>query len=77
MNNRIINIFESLGIFIISLITLIFLVALLPALTLWSINTIAEESGSKFYIPHNLFTYISVLILWLVLTPMNHLISKK
>lgn len=33
-----------------------------PMLFLWCVNTLAEESGTQFYIPHTLWTYFVSLI---------------
>lgn len=72
MYHKIIDFLGSLGTFIISLLLITILIALLPALTLWAINTISEQSGFKFYIPHNLYTYVSVIVLWLIITPVKY-----
>lgn len=75
MFQKIIDFFGALGTFILSLIIVAVLLCVVPALTLWSINTISEQSGIKFYIPHNLWTYLSVIILWMFMSP--QLIAKK
>jgi hypothetical protein len=35
-------------------------VVLIPAFTLWSLNTLAEQGRFGWYIPHNAWTYIAM-----------------
>jgi hypothetical protein len=46
-------------------VTVLIIAALLfvPWITLWSLNTISEQSGMGWRIPHNFWTYIATLIL--------------
>lgn len=42
-------------------------VAAAPALLIWTVNSISEVAGSKFYIEHSLWTYfLALILLWLV-----------
>ena len=38
-----------------------------PLVLLWSINTLAEEANVKFYIPHNIWTYLACFGIFLTL----------
>lgn len=38
-----------------------------PLLLLWGINTMSEQAGSSFYIPHNLWTYLAAYAVTAVL----------
>ncbi|HHZ70267.1 MAG TPA: hypothetical protein EYN67_16880 [Flavobacteriales bacterium] len=38
-----------------------------PLIVLWSINTIAEESGAALYIPHTVWNYICTFLLVVIL----------
>ena len=41
--------------------------ALVPMVFLWAVNTLAASGGSDFYIPHGLWTYfVSLVLLMLV-----------
>lgn len=46
------------GLGILALFVFAFVVG--PMIALWAINTLAEQSGTKFYIPHGFWTYLSV-----------------
>lgn len=42
----------------------VFIIALLclgPLITLWSFNTLMEEAGSSFYIPHTFWSYVATI----------------
>jgi len=46
---------------------IVFAFVLGPLLTLWALNTISEEAKFDWYIPHTVWTYISIwalLIVW-------------
>lgn len=49
--------FFSTGV-LIAIVVLILCIS--PLLTLWALNTISEQSGFGWYIPHNVWTYLSV-----------------
>lgn len=38
-----------------------------PVLLLWSANTISEQASLGWYIPHNIWTYISAILLMCLL----------
>lgn len=47
-----------------SLVGLVVVMLLLsPALSLWALNTISEQGGMGWYVPHNVWTYLSVYAL--------------
>lgn len=56
---RVLGVGAALG-----LIVLLMMIA--PALSLWALNTISEQASLGWYIPHGLWTYLSVWALLLV-----------
>lgn len=44
----------------------LFMLLLAPMLFLWSVNTLAEVAGTKFYIPHTFWSYLASFVLLLV-----------
>lgn len=49
---------------VLALVVLLLMIA--PALTLWALNTLSEQGSLGWYIPHGLWTYLSVWALLLV-----------
>lgn len=64
-----------LGNSLLMIILAALLLCIVPALLLWAVNTVSEQSGSNFYIPHNFWTYLSIIVLWMFVSPSN--ITKK
>lgn len=77
MFEKLMNFFGALGTFVLTLIAALVILCIIPVLVLWSINTITEQSGINFYIPHNIFTYASVILLWIILSPVKVSHMKK
>jgi hypothetical protein len=50
-----------------TVILLIVLILLTPLLVLWGLNTLSEQAGLGWYIPHNLWTYLAVYALKLAI----------
>jgi hypothetical protein len=47
-----------------ALVLLVVLVILLaPLLAIWGVNTISEQASMGWYIPHNVWTYLSIYAL--------------
>ncbi|MNQ14492.1 hypothetical protein D3C85_274450 [compost metagenome] len=42
------------------MVVVVFGFILSPMLSLWSLNTISEQAGMGWYVPHNFWTYLSV-----------------
>lgn len=76
MFGKIINLLGAVGTLILSTIIITLLFCILPALLIWSINTLTEQTGVNFYIPHNIWTYLSVILIWIFISPV-HLKSSK
>lgn len=47
----------------IAILCIIVIIVLGPVLTVWAVNTIAEQSGSDFYLHHNVWSYMAVVVL--------------
>jgi len=47
-------------------ILFILLMAISPALCLWSLNTLSEQAHWGWHIPHNTWTYLAVIGLFLL-----------
>ena len=43
-------------------ILVIAVVCIAPAIAVWTINSIAESGGSKFYLEHNLWNYFLIFL---------------
>lgn len=52
---------STIAIFVIALFILALLLG--PLATLWALNTISEEAKLGWYIPHSVWTYVSVWVL--------------
>lgn len=46
-----------------SVILLILVILAGPFLVVWAVNTIAEQSSQSFYLHHNIYTYLAVLVI--------------
>ncbi len=53
---------KAFGIVMIGVL-LVLALCIAPLFALWGINTLAEQAGSAFYIPHNWHTYLAILAL--------------
>jgi hypothetical protein len=53
--------------FILVFMVVVIALFVAPSIVLWSINTLSEQAGQVLYIPHNVWTYLSVLGLYLAL----------
>jgi succinate dehydrogenase/fumarate reductase cytochrome b subunit len=55
------SLFKSLGVVGIILLV-VFVLCIGPMVFLWSVNSLAELGGAKFYIEHSLWTYFVSLV---------------
>jgi len=62
----------SIFVFVMLVFVVIGLACLTPLLVLWAINTLFELSGSSYYIPHNVLSYVAVIVIFSVLRPSNY-----
>lgn len=65
MLNFIRNAGTGLGAILIIVFAL-FMLLLAPMGFLWSVNTLAELAGTKFYIPHTFWSYLASFVLLLL-----------
>jgi len=49
----------------VALVIVLFILVLLiaPFFTIWAVNTIAEQAGTDFYIPHSFWSYVATLVI--------------
>ena len=45
------------------ILLVVFLIIVAPLVSLWGLNTISEQAGFGWYVPHNVWTYLSVYAL--------------
>lgn len=52
---------------VVILLAVICLLLVVPFLSIWAINTLAEQGGSEFYIQHGFWSYLAVFTIMMIM----------